>query len=197
MREFLRQFNGRPGATEAAILSSEQRLGVEFPVDYVEFLKLTNGGEGFVGEEYVILWAVEELAEMQQSYQVVSFAPGLLIFGSNGGGEAFGFDTRLLSRKVVKVPFVGMSWEYAEPVGDAFLAFLANLHSTGSNQYPRLSNPDCQGKEVFEITPVILGGSPTDPSNKMILGRREHIQAVAHWNGVIKGMRANGPPDRR
>ncbi|SRR5579885_960022 len=131
MREFLRQFNGRPG-TEAAILSSEQRLGVELPVDYVEFLKLTNGGEGFVGEEYVIVWAVEELAEMQQSYQVVSFAPGLLIFGSNGGGEAFGFDTRNPRGTVVQVPFIGMSWEYADPIGDTFFSFLANLHGTGS-----------------------------------------------------------------
>ena len=37
---------------------------------------------------------------------------------------------------------------------------------------------NCRGKEVFEIQPVILGGSPTDPANKVLLSREEHIKAV-------------------
>lgn len=48
---------------------------------------------------------------------------------------------------------------------------------------------DCAGKEIFEIHPVILGGSPTDPANKAILTREEHIQAVRYWNRVIKDQR--------
>jgi hypothetical protein len=49
-----------------------------------------------------------------------------------------------------------------------------------------LSSTRCRGKEVFEIHPVILGGSPTDPANKTVLSREEHIQAVVYWNRVIK-----------
>lgn len=48
---------------------------------------------------------------------------------------------------------------------------------------------DCRGKEIFEITPVILGGSPTDPANKTILTREDHIKAVVYWNKVIKELR--------
>jgi hypothetical protein len=45
------------------------------------------------------------------------------------------------------------------------------------------------GKEIFEIKPVILGGSPTDTANKIILTRAEHIEAVRFWNQVIQQAR--------
>jgi len=46
------------------------------------------------------------------------------------------------------------------------------------------------GKEIFEIQPVILGGSPTDPSNKTVLTREQHIKAVVYWNRQIRRLRA-------
>lgn len=54
----------------------------------------------------------------------------------------------------------------------------------GSKQ-KRSLNPDLLGKQIFRITPVLLGGSPTDPANKVFLTREEHIQAVRFWNTVI------------
>jgi hypothetical protein len=43
--------------------------------------------------------------------------------------------------------------------------------------------------EVFEITPIILGGDPTAPQNKTLLSREQHIEAVRYWNGVIADLR--------
>jgi len=54
----------------------------------------------------------------------------------------------------------------------------------------RLDPQRSRGKEVFEIKPVVLGGSPTDPANKAVLTREEHIQAVVYWNRIIKQLRA-------
>ena len=48
---------------------------------------------------------------------------------------------------------------------------------------------DLVGKEIFEIQPVILGGSPTDPRNKVALTRGQHIEAVVFWNRKIREMR--------
>ncbi|MCX2781311.1 hypothetical protein [Microbulbifer thermotolerans] len=45
------------------------------------------------------------------------------------------------------------------------------------------------GLEIFEITPVILGGDPIDPQNKITLTRVQHIEAVRYWNKVIKELR--------
>ena len=49
--------------------------------------------------------------------------------------------------------------------------------------------PNHSGGEIFEIHPVLLGGSPTDPANKVILDRQKHIAAVRHWNKVIRDLR--------
>ena len=46
-----------------------------------------------------------------------------------------------------------------------------------------------RGKEIFEVKPIILGGSPTDPANKVFLSREEHIKAVVYWNKIIEGLR--------
>jgi SMI1/KNR4 family protein SUKH-1 len=130
MRRFVDRLNRRPAAEDAAIAESEKQLAVKLPAEYVEFLKLTNGGEGFIGRNYAILWRVEELASMNESYEVRKYAPGLLIFGSSGGGEAYGFDARTPQWPIVQVPFVGMDWDYADPMGESFNAFLGRLHGT-------------------------------------------------------------------
>ncbi len=49
--------------------------------------------------------------------------------------------------------------------------------------------PSLAGKEIFEIKPVILGGSPTDPENKVALTREQHIQTVRYWNKVVSDLR--------
>ena len=47
------------------------------------------------------------------------------------------------------------------------------------------------GKEIFEVHPVILGGSLTDVANKVALTREQHIETVRYWNKVIKDLRSN------
>lgn len=46
-----------------------------------------------------------------------------------------------------------------------------------------------RGSEIFDVQPVIMGGSPTDPENKAYLTREQHIEAVRYWNGVIQELR--------
>ena len=59
-----------------------------------------------------------------------------------------------------------------------------------SNRQRRLAAPGYEGKEIFEITPVMLGGSPTAPANKTLLSREDHIKAVVYWNKIIAGLRS-------
>jgi hypothetical protein len=67
-----------------------------------------NGGDGFVGENYLMVWPVEELIKSNKDYRVAEAAPGLFVFGSSGGGEAFAFDTRVTPPGIVTVPFIVM-----------------------------------------------------------------------------------------
>ena len=64
---------------------------------------------------------------MNKSYQVEEYAFGLFLFGSNGGGEAFAFNTSQAGMPIVSVPFVGMELDLAEPMGATFGQFLTNL----------------------------------------------------------------------
>jgi hypothetical protein len=64
---------------------------------------------------------------MNKAYQVAEYAPGLFLFGSDGGGEAFAFDTRTEAKPIVSVPFVGMELKLARPLGSNFKAFLEEL----------------------------------------------------------------------
>lgn len=58
------------------------------------------------------------------------YAPGLFLFGSDGGGEAFAFDLRSNPPPVVSVPFVGMDLSLVEFVAVDFGAFLEVLYAT-------------------------------------------------------------------
>jgi hypothetical protein len=120
----LAKFNGNPPASAASIRQLESEAGFQLPKDYAQFLQQADGGEGFVGNAYVILWPVSELLAINRAYQVADYAPGLFLFGSDGGGEAFAFDIRASTMPIVSVPFVGMELKVARLVAADFPAFL-------------------------------------------------------------------------
>lgn len=122
-------FNGNTPASPEKVAAAERSLGLSLPADFREFLQVSNGGEGSIGENYVMLWSTEELGEYNGAYQVNEYAPGLLIFGSDGGGEGYAFDMRISPFSIVTVPFVGMSLKYANPVAETFVSFLKKLGS--------------------------------------------------------------------
>jgi hypothetical protein len=104
----------------------ESQAGVHFDDEYVSFLAENNGGEGLIGpNSYVILWRIEELLELNEAYEVVEYAPGLFLFGSDGGGDAYGFDVK--SGAVVSVPFVGMDASLVNVIAPNFRGFLEAL----------------------------------------------------------------------
>jgi hypothetical protein len=123
----LANFNGNAPADASAIRQFETDFGVALPEDYARFLSDMNGGEGFIGDAYVILWSVETLIELNRSYQVADYAPGLLLIGSDGGGEAFAFDLRTDVKSIMSIPFVGTGLNAARPIAPTFEMFLRAL----------------------------------------------------------------------
>jgi len=115
------------GATEGAVALALSELGISLPPSYLSFMRLHNGGYGFVGENYLSLWKVEELAQFNAEYQVHEYAPGFLFFASNGGGEGYAFDTTIDKFPVHIIPFIGMSRNDAIPVSDSFEGFFDAL----------------------------------------------------------------------
>jgi len=78
----------------------------------------------------VVIWSAEEIPKLNAAYEVKDYAPGLLLIGSDGGGEALALDTRSDSDPdrwpVVLVPFIGMSHSDCISQAPDFAAWLSN-----------------------------------------------------------------------
>lgn len=128
INEYVKNLNLNVPISDEEIDLFEKEIGIKLPYDYVEFLKMGNGGEGFVGENsYIIFWNLNEIIEINKAYNVKEYVPGLLLFASSGGGEAYAFDIRNKSMPLVKVPFIGMSLNEIEYISPKFITFLEIL----------------------------------------------------------------------
>jgi SMI1 / KNR4 family (SUKH-1) len=125
------EFDGNPPANPDAVAQCQSHLKFTLPHEYVQFLRQMNGGEGFIGENYLRAWPIEDLIQNNKDYDVEDGAPGLFLFGSNGGGEAFAFDTRSALPPIVAVPFI-LDLDDAILIAPNFDLFLQHLYQSES-----------------------------------------------------------------
>ncbi|WP_279208522.1 SMI1/KNR4 family protein [Stenotrophomonas indicatrix] len=114
-------------AEASAVDGLSTPLGVALPESYIEFLRAHDGGEGFIGDNYVIFWKAEEVVDFNREYEVETYAPGIFLFASDGGGEAYGFDTLDAVMPIVRVPFIGMDRKHAISVASDLPDLFARL----------------------------------------------------------------------
>ncbi|HYD89481.1 MAG TPA: SMI1/KNR4 family protein [Vitreimonas sp.] len=122
------EFRLEAGASEEVIQRLLSEIGCDLPHDYLTFMRTSNGGEGFIGKEYLRIWKIEDVATWSKDY--VRHTPfeetdELLLFGGNGGGEAFGFDW-VANGAIVEAPMIGMERQYLLHCADTFSEFLKN-----------------------------------------------------------------------
>jgi hypothetical protein len=127
IQDLLKDWQLNEGASSAGTRAALAELGRPLPPDYLQFMERQNGGEGFIGRNYLILWRIEELATFNREYEVEQYAPGIVLFGSDGGGEGYGFDVRTTAMPIVRIPFIGMAPQYASPVAGTFSDLLVEL----------------------------------------------------------------------
>jgi len=65
----------------------------------------------------------------------------------------------------------------------------ALIEKNSSNRWIRQPNPALRGFDIHEIHPVKFGGSPTDPFNKIVLTRLEHMKYTAWWNKFLRRLK--------
>lgn len=104
-----RDLNKPPGADPVKLAALEAQVGARFPEDYLSFVQSTDGAEGPVGEGYLSLWPIEEIALLNEQYEVAALVPGLVLFGTDGGNTGYAVDTA--SNAIVELPLIGMSPE--------------------------------------------------------------------------------------
>lgn len=75
--------------------SLRQICGITPPDDYIAFMQERGGGEGFVGNSYVVLFEPEELNEINDQYDIARCFKDCFVFGSDGGGMLLAYNSRL------------------------------------------------------------------------------------------------------
>ena len=55
-----------------------------------------------------------------------------------------------------------------------------------SNEKSHRDDPSLEGKHIHEIKPVKLGGSPTDPANKLAVSVDLHMRLNKWWAKLLK-----------
>ena len=104
-------------------------LSINFPEDYFDWLLLSDGGSGFVGEDsYLLLWSLEQILSFNASFRKLEIhIPTLVMFGSDGGEVRYAYDTQLASLPVVEFYLESLDTKSVKLVGENFSDFLRNL----------------------------------------------------------------------
>src|SRR6266566_5665103 len=105
-------FELNPPASAVEIDSFLQAVGRVPDMDYLEFMKEHNGGEGIIGDlGYLIIWSLSEALQNTQDYRIDDVRAGLLLFATDGGDKAFAFDRAQLNWPIVSVSLTSASPE--------------------------------------------------------------------------------------
>lgn len=114
----------------AAIDAIEKMLKFRLPPDYLFYLLNYASFEGYVGSEYIQLWSVDELMELNRAYDIVNHLPLTLGIGSNGSSEFIALErTNKEGFRIVLSPFIDLDSQYHVVIGSSFTDFLECLDS--------------------------------------------------------------------
>src|SRR5438552_3544406 len=103
--KYIGRFTLKPGASVEEVKHIETQLGIAFPNEYLEFMRDSNGAVGSIGpSDFLVLWPIEDIPKANDQLNVIEVAPGLLLFGSDGGGTLYGFDLRSSKMAILEVP---------------------------------------------------------------------------------------------
>ncbi len=97
------------------------------PKDVREFLAQHDGGSGKIGKRPLILWSAEQIAVEAQSQEVALATPGLLLFGTDGGAEGYGYLARLRQGRYGRISLLAAGAHEFESVGDSLADLLGAL----------------------------------------------------------------------
>ena len=108
------------------------------PDEFLEFYAKYNGGCGFyepnkdssgvlsgLDDEdfYISLYTIDEILQLNEDHDI----DNILIFGSDGGGEALGFDRE--KQEYFVIPFIDIGVEMPDYLGKTASEFLVRLYT--------------------------------------------------------------------
>jgi hypothetical protein len=133
--------------------------------------------EGWVGDEYLILFEADEVQSATMRYSFPELLPGYRLLGLRGWDKFIVDDN---AGHLSTVPTVPVTATYLEP-----------FHLPGVDQ---VWTVDEQFREKIKwyVKPLIFGGDPSSHQNQTWINHDQHSQLVRYWNDMYRSMKANG-----
>jgi hypothetical protein len=121
----------RPGpAPPGAVAELESGAPVRLPAEYLDLLRLHDGGEGELGggPGWFEIWPTTVVLAANRECRDAGLPQGFFGFGSSGAGELLALDCRgEPPYPVVMMPFIPLDSAVAQPVAADFGAFVRLL----------------------------------------------------------------------
>jgi hypothetical protein len=111
----------------------EQEMDCTLPADVKAFLQEHDGGTGSLGAQKrpIELWSIERIRDECDAQEVTRSVPGLVLFGSDGGAEGYGWLPRLRQRRYGRISLIAAGAHEFEGLADSFEALLESLAAGG------------------------------------------------------------------
>lgn len=134
MREEIRNLKLNSPAAEKEIESLSKKSRDALPSEYLDFLKNSDGGSGFVGQSYVQFLAINEVIRINESRAEEQGMGNIFVFATNGSNSYYGFDLSSEKGTVVMIDKIDDAIRSRLAIGFyAFLNVLASAKATPGN----------------------------------------------------------------
>ena len=126
----LGQAGVRPAASEEDIANASARLPRSLPGDYQQFLLHNNGFEGEVGDSWLHLWVIDQLMKMNDRTGSDELPGGVILIGSNGASEGYGYAWHGARYSYVGMPMICTDVDEVVVLGDSFDELIERVRRT-------------------------------------------------------------------
>jgi hypothetical protein len=117
------------GATDEQIARAEAEMDCELPGDVKALLREHDGGTGTLGphKRPFELWSIERIADECEAQEVTRAVPGVVLFGSDGGSEGYGWFPQAPRKKYGRISLIAAGPHEFEGLGDSLLELVDRL----------------------------------------------------------------------
>src|SRR5437773_11659826 len=102
---------------------------LQLPPDLRAFLEKHDGGKGTVGlrKRPLVIWSAEQIAREADEQEVTRATPGLLLFGTDGGAEGYGYLPRMQRGRYGRISLMAAGAHEFESLGDSLEELITAL----------------------------------------------------------------------
>lgn len=119
--EYLNDWQTETGATESELANFSEHFHRELPEAYRTFLRMSNGGQGVLGELYIQAWSLDEVVKNNEQYGIRKRLCDHVFGIATEGDYCFALDYRgSHTPSLICFPLGGIAWEEVVIVGPTY-----------------------------------------------------------------------------